>query len=130
VWAHSNRAALIRIGDGGIEYRAPDASANPYLLVAGVLVAGADGLAEDLDPGPPVEEVVDTFDPAEAYAVRYQPLPRSLDEALDALLADDVFVDAFDHRLLNNLVDGRRSEAEASRAHVTAWELERYLEDG
>ena len=62
-------------------------------------------------------------------AVRYQPLPRSLDEALDALLEDDAFVDAFDHRLLANLVSGRRSEAEAYRGHVTAWELERYLDE-
>ncbi|HLH27708.1 MAG TPA: hypothetical protein VKW77_02255, partial [Acidimicrobiales bacterium] len=69
-----------------------------------------------------------SYDPAEAHAVRYQPLPRSLDEALDALLADDAMVDAFDHRLLSNLVDSRRSEAEEYRGHVTAWELDRYLE--
>jgi glutamine synthetase len=133
VWAHVNRAAMVRIssmGDGGIEYRAADPSANPYLLIAGVLVAVGDGLANQLSPGPPLEEVVDSYDPAETHAVRYQPLPRSLDEALDALLADDVFVDAFDHRLLANLVDGRRGEAEAYRAHVTSWELDRYLDEG
>jgi len=135
VWAHVNRAALIRIGTGvgsggGIEYRAADSSANPYLLVAGALVAGADGLAIAEDPGPPLEEMVNSYDPAELRAVRYQPLPRSLDEALDALLADDALVDAFDHRLLANLVDGRRAEAEAYRGHVTDWELERYLDEG
>jgi len=53
------------------------------------------------------------FDPA-ARTVRYQPLPRDLDGALDALLADDVLVDAFDTRLLTRLVDGRRAEAEAA----------------
>jgi glutamine synthetase len=129
VWAHVNRAAMVRIGTSGIEYRAADPSANPYLLIAGVLVAAGHGLASQLEPGPPLEEAVDSYDPAESQAVRYQPLPRSLDEALDALLADDVFVDAFDHRLLASLVDGRRSEAEAYRAHVTSWELDRYLDD-
>ena len=129
VWAHVNRAAMIRIGAGGIEYRAADPMANPYLLIAGVLVAAGDGLANSLEPGPPLEEAVDSYDPAETHAVRYQPLPRSLDEALDALLADDVFVDAFDHRLLASLVDGRRSEAEAYRGHVTRWELDRYLDE-
>jgi glutamine synthetase len=129
VWAHVNRAALVRIADGGaVEYRGADASANPYLLVAGLLAAEADGLANGLDPGPPLEEAVDTFDPAGAERVRYQPLPRSLDEALDAVLQDDAFADAFDHRLLANLVDGRRGEAEAYRAHVTPWELDRYLD--
>ena len=134
VWGHVNRAALVRIGSadadaGGIEYRAADPSANPYLLVAGLLVAAADGLNNDLDPGPPLEEALDSYDPAHAHAVRYLPLPRNLDEALEALLADDVFVDAFDHRLLANLVDGRRYEAEEYRAHVTGWELDRYLDE-
>lgn len=135
VWAHVNRAALVRIsagqtgGGGGIEYRAADSSANPYLLVAGVLVAAAAGLADDLDPGSPLEEAARGYDPAESHAVRYQPLPRSLDDALDALLGDDAFVDAFDHRLLADLVDGRRSEAEAYRGHVTGWECDRYLEE-
>jgi len=134
VWAHVNRGALVRIGQlggetGGIEYRGPDPSANPYLLVAGLLIAEADGLANRYDPGPPLEEVVDSYEPAETHALRYQPLPRNLDEALDALLADDTLVDAFDHRLLASLVDGRRSEAEAYRAHVTTWERERYLDE-
>lgn len=137
VWAHVNRAALVRIGaagggsggGGAIEYRAADPSANPYLLVAGLLVAAADGLASDLDPGPPLEEVLDSYDPAQTHAVRYQPLPRNLEDALDALLADDVLVDALDHRLLTSLVDGRRSEAEAYGAHVTGWELDRYLDE-
>lgn len=133
VWAHVNRAALIRIGGAdtdvsGIEYRAADPSANPYLLIAGLLVAAADGLANDLDPGPPLEEAVDSFDPSHSDAIRYQPLPRNLDGALDALLADDVFVDSFDHRLLTNLVDGRRREIEDYRSHVTPWELDRYLD--
>jgi glutamine synthetase len=130
VWAHLNRAALVRIGEGRvIEYRGADPSANPYLLIAGLLAAESDGLANSLDPGPPLEEAVDSFDPVVVERVRYRPLPRSLDEALDALLEDDVFADAFDRRLLAHLVDGRRGEAEAYRAHVTAWELERYLDE-
>jgi glutamine synthetase len=130
VWAHVNRAALVRIGEGGVvEYRGADPSANPYLLVAGLLAAEADGLATALDPGPPLEEAADSFDPALVERVRYEPLPRSLDEALDALLEDDAFADAFDRRLLSNLVDGRRGESESFRAQVTTWELERYLDE-
>ena len=129
VWAHVNRAALVRIGDGdAVEYRGADPSANPYLLVAGLLAAEADGLANRLDPGSPLEEQVDSYEPTGTETVRYQPLPRSLDEALDALLEDDAFADAFDHRLLGHLVDGRRGEAEAYRAHVSPWELDRYLD--
>jgi glutamine synthetase len=53
-------------------------------------------------------------------------LPRSLDEALDALQADDVLVDTFDSMLLSRLIDGRRVEAEDFRATVSAWERDRY----
>jgi glutamine synthetase len=55
-------------------------------------------------------------------------LPRDLDGALDALMADDVLVDAFDSRLLSRLVDGRRAEADEFRTQVTRWEVDRYLD--
>ena len=105
-----------------------DPSANPYLLVAGLLVAAAHGLEAGLELPPPFEEDVEGFDPA-AQSVRFDALPHHLDEALDALMADDILVDAFDNRLLSRLVAGRRAEAAAYRAHVTHWELERYLDE-
>jgi glutamine synthetase len=134
VWGHSNRAALVRVGSSGdrkpaVEFRLADPSANPYLLVGGLLAAATNGLDEGLDPGGPLDEDVGGFDPATAESMQVRPLPRDLDEALDALLADDVLVDAFDSRLLSRLVDGRRVEAEQFRSHVTGWEVDRYLEE-
>jgi glutamine synthetase len=86
-------------------------------------------MEEELDPGAPFEEDLGGFDPAAATTIQVRPLPRDLDGALDALLADDVLVDAFDGRLLSRLVDGRRAEAEEYRAQVTAWEIDRYLDE-
>jgi len=134
VWGHLNRAALVRVGWSGerrpaIEFRLADPSANPYLLLGGLLAAAADGLEAGLDPGAPFEEDLGGFDPAAATTVQVHPLPRDLDGALDALLGDDVLVDAFDSRLLSRLVDGRRAEAEEYRAHVTTWEIDRYLDE-
>jgi glutamine synthetase len=134
VWAYSNRAALIRVSsfrgsDASIEYRGADPSANAYLLLAALLAAGADGLESEVELTAPAEEdAIGGYDRAGA-TTRYAPLPRDLDDALDALLADDVLVDAFDSQLLARLVDGRRAEAEDYRAHVTRWELDRYLDD-
>ena len=134
VWAHKNRAALIRLSsfrgrEASIEYRGADPSANPYLLIAGLLASAAHGLEAGLELPPPLEEDVGTFDPAGADAIRYEPLPRDLDDALDALLADDVLADAFDRQLMSRLVDGRRAEAEEYRAHVTRWEVARYRDE-
>jgi len=134
VWAHLNRGALVRLSpnvqDGAtLEFRASDPSANPYLLFAGFLVAGADGMITGLELPPAFEEEIGSFDPAAIDSTRSEPLPRDLDEALDALMADDVLVDAFDPQLLSRLVDGRRAEAAAYRAQVTPWEIERYLDE-
>jgi glutamine synthetase len=93
------------------------------------LAAENHGLEAGLDPGAPFDEDPGGFDPATAEAMQLHPLPRDLDDALDALMADDVLVDAFDSRLLSRLVDGRRAEAEAYRAQVTPWEVDRYLEE-
>ena len=126
MWSHRHRAALVRVGVHGIEFRGADPAANPYLLFAGLLLAGADGLASRTDPGPAEDESSGGFDPHVAET-RYRPLPRTLDDALDQLLADDVLLDGIDPMVVGRLVDGRRAEAEAYRRHVTQWERSRYL---
>jgi glutamine synthetase len=133
VWAHMNRAALVRVSsyrgpDASIEYRGADPSANPYLLLASLVAAGLDGIDRGLELPSPADQSDRGYDPA-VTEQRLEPLPRSLDEALDALLADDALVDTFDDQLLARLVDGRRAEAEAYGSLVTAWERARYLDD-
>lgn len=134
VWAHANRAALVRVSsylanNASIEYRGADPSANPYLLVTGLLVAGASGIDAELELSLPLDEDVHGLDPVSGDAIRFDPLPRDLDAALDELMADDVLVDAFDTELLSRLVDGRRAEAQEYRSHVTDWERRRYLDE-
>ena len=134
VWGHLNRSALVRVGSSGerrraIEFRLADPAANPYLLVGGLLAAADHGISAGLDPGAPFEEDIGGFDPATSTSMPVRGLPRDLDGALDALLADDVLVDAFDSRLLSRLVDGRRAEAEAFRTQVTSWEVDHYLDE-
>jgi glutamine synthetase len=124
----------VRVGSSGdrqpaVEFRLADPAANPYLLVAGLLAAASHGVEAGLDPGSPFDEDPGGFDPTAAESMQLHPLPRDLDQALDRLLADDVLVDAFDSRLLSRLVDGRRAEAEAYRSQVTAWEIDRYLDE-
>ena len=57
-WGLDNRTVLARcIAEAGsqgnrVEFRSAGADANPYLMIAGILAAGADGLDRQLDPGP------------------------------------------------------------------------------
>lgn len=134
VWAHVNRGALIRLStykgpEASVEFRASDSLANPYLLLAGLLVSAAHGLEKRLDLPEPMEEDLSGFDPAGSDSVRFESLPSGLDEALDALLADDVLVDTFQDQLLSLLVDGRRAEVDAYNRQITPWELDRYLDE-
>jgi glutamine synthetase len=133
VWARMNRGALVRVNsfhgsEVSIEYRGADPATNPYLLLTALIAAGTDGGERALELPPAAEETAGGYDPASSEQ-RVEPLPRSLDDALDALMADDVVVDAFDDRLLARLVDGRRAEARAYGAHVTQWERDRYLDE-
>jgi len=131
IWSTANRSALIRVNhlggpESSIEFRGADPMANPYLVIAALLTTGLAGVEDELVLPAPTDEGTG-FDPSSAR--RYEPLPRTLDEALDALGHDDVLVDLFDPVLLTNLIDGRRSELESFRAHVTSWERDRYLDE-
>jgi glutamine synthetase len=130
VWGRVNRAALVRLGVGpgaatGIEFRGADPAANAHLLAAGLIATGAAGIEQELELAPPNEESTAGFDPAVA-SQRFASLPRTLDDALDAFALDDVLADSFDPRLVQVLIDGRRAETQAFRAHVTTWERDWY----
>jgi glutamine synthetase len=94
VYSQRNRSAAIRIPMYSsspkakrVEFRCPDATANPYLAFAAMLMAGLDGIENDLDPGSPAD--FDLFDdPSERIAQ----VPGSLAEALDALESDHTFL--------------------------------------
>ena len=69
-----------------VEIRFPDPTANPYLCFSAMLMAGLDGIKNQIDPGPAADE-----DLYELSAERQAQIPQvcgSLREALDALKAD------------------------------------------
>ncbi len=81
-WGTDNRAAMLRVLSNRIENRVGEPMANPYLYIASQIYAGLDGMARQLVP--PM-----ACDPAAT------PLPTSLGEALDALLADEAYLAGF-----------------------------------
>jgi glutamine synthetase len=77
-----------------IEFRPPDPTANPYLCFASLLMAGLDGIQNQIDPGQPMD--LDLYDlPPEEFA-RVEQVPGSLGAVLDALEADHEFLLAGD----------------------------------
>jgi glutamine synthetase len=71
-----------------VEFRSPDPTANPYLAFAAMLMAGLDGIKNQIDPGEPAE--ADLFDAENMDEVKLT--VGKLNEALDALDADKDFL--------------------------------------
>jgi glutamine synthetase len=99
VYSQGNRSAGIRIPITGsnpkakrIEFRAPDASSNPYLAFAAQLMAGLDGIKNRIEPADPIDK--DLYELPAEEAKDIQKAPGSLEEALAALEADNEFLQA------------------------------------
>jgi glutamine synthetase len=127
-WGWDNRAAFIRIppergGATRIEIRVGDGAANPYLAIAAVLAAGADGIRRQLEPPAPVVGDAYRADPASAGAG----LPDALEQALDALEADDVLTAGLGEEIVGTFLAVKRFEVERHRAWVSDWEIDEYL---
>ena len=113
--------------DARVELRCPDAACIPHLAFSAMLAAGLDGIERELPLSPPLEEQAYEFDP-EAMQSRYvRSLPNSLSEAVAALVSDDVIVDALGSELVERFAEAKRLEWQQFSAHVTDWELDRYL---
>lgn len=120
-WGEDDRLAAVRtLGSGPgrrIEHRVAGGDANPYLVAAAVLAAGMQGVQERLDPGPPRAERGDA-----------PPLPRSLEEAIEAFAGSGLAAKAFGAEVVDHLLAAARSELAACRRSVTDWERQRGFE--
>ncbi|MBX9797768.1 type I glutamate--ammonia ligase [Sphingomonas sp.] len=122
-YSSRNRSASCRIpyGTGAkakrVEFRFPDALANPYLAYAAILMAGLDGIANRIHPGEPMDKNLYDLPPAELANV--PTVCGSLREALDSLEAD------MDFLLKGDVFSKDQIEAyiELKREDVARWEM-------
>jgi glutamine synthetase len=122
----NNRTAFVRTLHGRFEWRAPDASANPNLMLAGRIAAGLDGIERQLDPGPACDDDLFALSLAELRERGVALLPQNLGAAVDALEGDAVVAAALGPTLTREFCALKRDEALAYARHVSDWELERY----
>ena len=134
-WARINRSALIRVPASNtpetstrIELRSPDPTANPYLAYAAVLAAGLDGIKNEIEPPPPVEENIYELTPKERAERQIATLLASLEEALEELKRDEVVKEALGEHIYQRFLAAKYQEIEEYRTVVTRWEIDRYLE--
>lgn len=124
-WGLEDRSAMIRAKNSRdarthLENRLPTALSNPYLATAAVIAAGTLGLKDAQMPHDVVEGL------AESHG--FEPLPATLDAALDALERDSEFRGIVGDEFVEVFTTMKRSELARLKAHVTDWERDEYLE--
>lgn len=137
-YATSNRSAVIRIpayakspDKRRFELRNPDATCNPYFCYAAILMAGLDGVKNNIDPhengwGP---YDVNLYHLSDEEKAKLRHLPTTLDEALDALEGDNEYLTAggvFPKELINNFIKAKREECRQLAAIPHPAEFDRY----
>lgn len=134
VYSAGNRSAAIRIPLTGsnpkakrIEFRAPDASGNPYLGFAAMLMAGIDGIKNRIEPHAPVDKDLYELPPEEAKNIPQ--LPGTLEAVLVALENDHEYLmegNVFTKDLIETWIDYKREKEIkplAQRPHPYEFEL-------
>ncbi|MDP9357207.1 MAG: glutamine synthetase family protein [Chloroflexota bacterium] len=131
-WGYGNRSGVVRIPGAGkrrhLEFRSPDNSCQPFLLLAGLLGAGVDGIRNRVDPPPPFEGDIGHLTPEEVERHGITYLPRTLPDALAALEADEVVTAAVGPTALGHFLTVKRHELAVYETVVHPWERETYLE--
>ena len=93
------------------EFRAADATANPYLQLAVIIRAGLTGLRENLPmPEPTLEQDPEAMTAEDRQARDIARLPASVDEAFAALSADRTVQGFLPGRLLDAYLTNKRAE--------------------
>lgn len=97
VYSSRNRSACIRIptyfsspAARRLEFRLPDPTCNPYLGFSAMLMAGLDGIINEIEPPAPVDNNLYELPPEEAAKIKQ--VPGNLEEVLNILENDYEFL--------------------------------------
>lgn len=124
-----NRSASIRIPyvanpqGRRIEVRFPDATANPYLAFAAMMMAGLDGILNKIHPGDPVDKDLYDLPPEETKDI--PTVCHSFDQALEILDQDRAFLttgNVFTNDMISAYIDLKMEEV--TRVRMTTHPVE------
>lgn len=122
----NNRTHMVRVPDEGrFEFRLADGAANPYLLMAGYLAAGLDGIAHKIDPGKRLD--IDMY--ADGHKVRgAKKLPLYLIDAIRLFAKDKVLRSAMGNEFCDAYIKLKTNDWDQYSHHLTQWERDTTLD--
>ena len=125
-YSGNNRTHMVRIPDPGrFELRLMDGAANPYLLQAGVLAAGLDGISNARDPGQRLDINMYT----EGHKLRrIRRLPLNMLDAVRLFDKSKVLREAFGDELVSSYVKLKLDEWRSYATTISQWERDHTLD--
>jgi glutamine synthetase len=122
----NNRTHMVRIPDPGrFELRLMDGAANPYLMQAGVLAAGLDGIKNKRDPGKRLD--INMYEEGHK-AKGAKKLPLNLLDAIRLFEKSKVLREGLGAELVDSYAKLKHAEWKSFTASVTQWEREHTLD--
>lgn len=123
-WTENNQNSLVRIpvtrGEGiRVELRSPDASANPYVVLAVCLAAGLDGIKNKITPTKSSNLA--------AQDQQAEHLPETLKEAIDYFESSSWVKEVLGEEFCKQYVAAKKNEWLRYTRQVTDWEIAEYL---
>ena len=123
-WTENNQNSLVRIpvtrGEGiRVELRSPDASANPYVVLAVCLAAGLDGIQNKITPTKSSNLA--------AQDQQAEHLPETLKEAIDYFESSSWVKEVLGEEFCRQYVAAKKNEWLRYTRQVTDWEIAEYL---
>lgn len=131
-WSARSRRPLIRIPasfgeDTRIELRSPDPSANPYLTLALCLMAGLDGIKNQIEPPVSIDTNVADMSKEERERLGVEALPGTLIEAIGEMEKDVFVQEVLGKHISEKYIAAKKEEWNKYRSQVTEWEINEYL---
>ena len=131
-WSSKTRGPLVRVPSGRgentrIELRSPDSTANPYLALAVLLMAGLDGIRNKIEPRHSIDRNIQKMTRQQREELKIDELPRTLKDAVDELEKDEFIQQVLGKDLAEKIIRARRKEYQAYSMQVTDWEITNYL---
>ncbi len=134
-WARNNESALVRVptpkrgkeSSTRIEFRSPDPACNPYLAFSVMLAAGLEGVEQGYDLPAEATNNIYEMTPEERAAEGIGSLPQSLTEAITVMEDSELVAEALGEHVFEYFIRNKRQEWLDYKAHVSPWELDRYL---
>ncbi len=123
-WTENNQNSLVRIpvtrGEGiRVELRSPDASANPYVVLADSLAGGLDGIKNKITPTKSSNLA--------AQDQQAEHLPETLKEAIDYFESSSWVKEVLGEEFCRQYVAAKKNEWLRYTRQVTDWEIAEYL---